>query len=174
MQIALLNQRDATTGGGFYGTIIGDWRRNGTYTSYQAECIARMPKSELAAVIIKAQHNCVSDGRQYAGMKLPRIMHEYILLWCKPRKIMSVLEDLSILANQQQERLSATWHAIVRNVMIALGGEADLTTIYAKVAENASEKLKANPHWQAKIRQILNQSPDEYSPVRRGVWKLAA
>lgn len=174
LQIALMNQRDAVKGGGFYGTIIGDWRRNGIYTSYQAECIARMPKAELAGVLIKAQYNCVSDSRQYAAMKLPKILHEYILLWAKPKRIISVLEDLSMLARQQQERLSATWRAIVRNVMIVLGGSADLTSIYAKVAENAPEKLKSNPNWQAKIRQVLNQHLDEYSPVERGVWKLAA
>lgn len=174
LQIALLNQRDATKGGGYYGTIIGDWRRGGVYTSYQAECITRMPKAELAAVLIKAQFNCVSDGRQYAGMKLPRILHEYIVLWCKPRRIISVLEDLSALARQQQERLTATWRAIVRNVMIALGGQAELKEIYAKVAENAPEKLRTNPNWQAKIRQVLNQHLNEFNPVDRGVWKLAA
>ena len=81
LHIALLNQREATKGGGVYGTIIGDWRRQGKYTSYQAECIARMPSEELAAVLIKAQHNTVSDSRSYAAMKMPRIMHEYIILW---------------------------------------------------------------------------------------------
>lgn len=33
MQLVLLNQRDATLPGGYYGTIIGDWRRDGVYTS---------------------------------------------------------------------------------------------------------------------------------------------
>jgi hypothetical protein len=55
MQLVLLNQRDATKPQGFYGTIIGDYRKNGVYTSYQAEMIARMPSDELAAVIIKQQ-----------------------------------------------------------------------------------------------------------------------
>lgn len=153
--------------------IIGDWRRGGVY-SYQAECIARMPANELAAVLIKAQHNCVSDSTQYANMKLPRILHEYIILWSKPKRIMSMLSDLSMLAKQQQGRLSATWKAVVRSVMISLGGEANLSALYAKIAENAPEKLRDNPNWQAKIRQVLNQNLNEFSPVERGVWKLAA
>lgn len=43
MHLAMLNQREATLPGGYYGCIIGDWRRNGVYTSYQAEIIARLP-----------------------------------------------------------------------------------------------------------------------------------
>ena len=42
-------------------------------TSYQAEMIARMPSNELAAVIIKMQHNCLSDRKTYGRMKLPML-----------------------------------------------------------------------------------------------------
>jgi hypothetical protein len=37
--VAILNQRKATTPGGFYGIIIGDVRRHRQYSSYQAEAI---------------------------------------------------------------------------------------------------------------------------------------
>lgn len=141
LHIALLNQREATKGGGYYGTIIGDWRRNGRYTSYQAECIARMPSDELAAVLIKQQHNTVSDARAYARMKMPRILHRYILLWQKPAVIASFLSNLSVMARQQSARLASTWKALVRTVLMALGGTADLASIYAKVSENAPERL---------------------------------
>jgi hypothetical protein len=43
------NQRHATRPGGYYGVIIGDVRRGGVYSSYQAELITRMPKKELQA-----------------------------------------------------------------------------------------------------------------------------
>ncbi|WP_304350036.1 hypothetical protein [Comamonas testosteroni] len=112
LHLALLNQREATKGGGYYGTIIGDWRRQGRYTSYQTECLARLPQDELAAVLIKAQHNTVSDARSYGRMKLPRILHEYILLWEKPRIISSFLADLATMARQQQGRLLGTWKAL--------------------------------------------------------------
>ncbi|NNM52100.1 MAG: hypothetical protein HKM02_07730 [Pseudomonadales bacterium] len=174
LQLALLNQREATLGGGYYGTIIGDWRRQGKYTSYQAECIARMPGNELAAVLIKTQHNTMSDSKTYASMKLPLIMHEYILLWCKPKVIMCYLQDLADLAQQQQRRLTGTWRNIVKQVMVNLGGKAELKTIYDKVAENAPDRLASNPNWQAKVRQVLNQGRDMFSLVERGVWSLAA
>jgi hypothetical protein len=170
MQVALLNQRDATRAGGYYGTIIGDWRRNGVYTSYQAEMIARMPFDELAAVLIKGQHNCVSDGKQYAHMALPRIMHEYILLWKKKERATIVL--LGQLAKEQYERVKATWRSIVKLVVMKLGGSADLSSIYQAVANAAPEKVGANQHWREKIRQVLNSNP-EFAAVGRGQWALA-
>jgi hypothetical protein len=173
LHIALLNQRDATKPGGYYGTIIGDWRRQGRYTSYQAEALSRMPADELAAVLIKAQHNTVSDSRSYSNMRMPRITHEYILLWQKPKQMMSFLGDLASMAKQQSARLASTWKAIVRTVLISLGGKAPLGDIYEKVAKNAPERLATNPNWKAKIRQVLNQNLDLFAPVDHGVWSLA-
>ena len=39
-----------------------------------------MPKKELAAVLIKEQHNVASNCTGYP-LRLPRIMHEYVVLW---------------------------------------------------------------------------------------------
>lgn len=171
MQLVLLNQRDATKPGGYYGTIIGDWRRNGIYTSYQAEMIARMPKAELAAVLIKAQHNCMSSRKAYGKMKLPFILHEYILIWQK--KAVPVLLMLRDLAQQQYARLSSTWKSIVKSVLMQLGGKSDLQTIYKAVEESAPEKLAKNPNWKAKIRQTLNQHRDLFRSDEVGVWAVA-
>jgi hypothetical protein len=82
MFTALKNQRHATRPGGYYGTIIGDVRANGQYSSYQAGLISRMPKRELRAVFIKEQFNVASESRTYP-LKLPRITHEYVILWQK-------------------------------------------------------------------------------------------
>jgi hypothetical protein len=84
--VAMKNQRHATRPGGYYGAIIGDVRKNGRYTSYQAELIARCPKRELRAVLIKQQFNVASNRKAYA-LDLPLITHEYVLLWQKPRTV---------------------------------------------------------------------------------------
>jgi hypothetical protein len=39
-----------------------------------------MPAKELPAVLIKQQHNVASDGKDYP-LRLPRIIHEYVILW---------------------------------------------------------------------------------------------
>ena len=170
IQVALLNQRAATKAGGMYGLLIGDLRRNGQYKSYQADCIARMSKSELAAVVIKAQHNCVSDSRQYAKMKHMRILHEYIILWSKPKEVMvSILSDLAGMAKQHATALRATWKAVVRHALITLGGKAKLEDIYSAVANAAPSQLAGNNNWQAKIRQTLQLIAQ---PVERGIWAI--
>lgn len=172
LQAVMLNQREATRDGGYYGTLIGDWRRQGRYTSYQAEVIARMPSDELAAVIIKQQHNCMSDQRTYSRMQLPRILHEYLVLFRK--RSVPVLVMLADLARTQQQRLSGVWRNIVRSVLLRLGGQANLQDLYKAIAESAPEKLATNPNWEAKVRQVLNSTPALFVSKERGVWACAS
>lgn len=172
LHIMLLNQREAVLPGFYYGTLVGDMRRAGQYHCFAAEMMARMPRNELASVVIKAQHNCVSDKRQYANMKHPRIMHEYIVLWQKPKAITSMLMDLSNMAKDAASRLTSIWRAIVKNALIALGGQSNLETLYQRIEKDSPDKLKSNKNWQAKIRQVL-QSYSDFASVDRGVWRLA-
>lgn len=171
MQLVLLNQREAVKAGGIYGTIIGDYRRNGIYTSYQAEMICRMPRDELASVMLKVQHNTMSGKKSYGKMPFAFIEHEYILLWKKKEAPLLVL--LGNLARDQYARLTGTWKSIVRMAMMSLGGKATLPELYAKIQEGAPSKLKENGNWKAKVRQTLQLYMD-FSPVDRGVWQLAA
>ncbi len=171
MALVMLNQREATRSGGYFATLIGDWRRDGHYSSYQAELIARMPRNELAAVLIKLQHNTTSDRRQYRRMSLPRIMHEYLLVFRKSAAPLLVL--LAGMAREQQARLSGTWKNIVRCVLASLGGKAPLTAIYDQIASGAPDKLATNPHWRDKVRQVLNQHPQLFRSEQRGEWALA-
>jgi hypothetical protein len=96
---AIKNQREATRGRGYYGVIIGDVRKGGNYSSYQADLIARMPKTELQAVLIKQQHHVMSDSKDYP-LKLPRIMHEYVILW-ERRWNVSVAQPRNEFANEK-------------------------------------------------------------------------
>lgn len=173
MHVALLNQRAATRPGGLYGMLMGDLRRDGRYYALAAEAMARLPQDELVAVLIKAQHNCVSDARQYGRMRHPRILHEYVVLWERPRRILSMLGDLAVMATQASRRVSATWRAIVRNAMLELKGEASLQQLYECVGRNAPERLASNENWQAKVRQTLQLNP-EFASRERGIWALAA
>lgn len=171
MQLVLLNQREACRSGGIFGAIIGDWRRQGKYSSYQAEMIARMPADELRAVLIKEQHNCQSDRKAYGNMRFPFVTHEYVLLWEKKAAPLLVL--LGSLARQQYDRLTGTWKAVVKLALMSVGGKADLGTLYDIIAKGAPEKLATNNNWREKIRQTLNQNSSLFKPVDRGVWSLA-
>ncbi len=170
LHLVMMNQRQATVVGGLYGCIIGDWRRKGVYTSYQAEIIARCPSDELAAVLIKAQHNCMSGAKAYRQMEFPLIQHEYILLF--RRKHGAMLATLGTMAKQAYARLQGTWRNVVRLTLVQLGGKAPLAEIY-ELLKVSTDKISANPSWQAKVRQTLQLHSDFVSP-ERGVWALAA
>jgi len=169
LQLVLLNQREATTVGGIYGVIIGDRSHDGRYTSYQAECIARMPSDELVTVLIKAQHAVRSQSSQYNPLRWPRISHEYILLW--RRRGSSLLVALGDIAREQQSRMRATWRNIVRLAMISGEPEAHLSEIYDRVALAAPERIKTSEHWKAKVRQVL-QTSGCFESTARGHWRL--
>lgn len=173
LQVALLNQRSATCDGGLYGTLIGDLRRNGQYHSYQANLIARMPASELASVIIKLQHNVTSNRSSYARLAMPRIQHEYLILWKRPEVARSVVATLCEMATQGQRQVRSAWFGVVRNAMIGLGGKAHLDDIYQQVEPVAKTQHPNNRNVEAKVRQVL-QTYKDFASCGDGVWALAA
>jgi hypothetical protein len=132
--------------------------------------IARMPKDELMAVVIKAQHNVTSGNTTYR-QKLPLIQHEYIVLW-KKTKLLQV-NVLSVLAKQQHKRLTQTWLVVVRLALMSLGGKSTLGQLYAKVAEAAPSRLEQNENWQAKVRQVLQMHTADFYAIERGIWAIA-
>jgi len=167
-QVMLLNQRQATKQGGVYATLIGDRRSRGEFRSYQADFINMMPTNELKSVVIKLQHNCMSDSRQYSNMKHPPILHEYLLIWEKSKATI-----VQVMWDKAAEMLAAskmTWRALIRMAIMSLGGKAQLSFIYDEVAKVAPEKMKSNPTWQATVRRTLQQ---HFENVERGVWALS-
>lgn len=174
LHLVLMNQREATKPGGYYGGLIGDLRSRGRYVSYQAEAIARMPANELASIMIKAQHNTMSGRNTYSKMKHMMITHEYLLLWQKPNSPLSLLIDLSGMAKQANNRLQSVWKVIVAQAMRSLGGEASLENLYQRIEKDAPEKLRSNENWKAKVRQTLQLNEVMFASPSRGHWALAS
>lgn len=61
----------------------------------------------------------------------------------------------------------SVWAAVVRAALEALGGEADLATLYREIE---SHRPTENAFWQAKVRQVLQRIGVR---VGAGVWRLA-
>lgn len=162
-QVMLLNQREATRSGGVYATLIGDMKKAGRYTSFQSDFIQMMPKSELLNLIIKVQHNMLSNRTSYNGSFIP-IGHEYLLLWRKSKA--SLYQVCWDVASEAKRKVDSTWRSLVRMVMMILG-EANLERIYDEVMKIAGERIANNRHWKAKIRQVLQA---HHRSVSRGVW----
>lgn len=163
-QVMLLNQREATRPGGIYATLIGDMRKQGAFHSFQADFITMMPRHELKGVVIKMQHNMVSNQTMYANFKHPSIQHEYLLLWERSKQsLFQVIWDKAI---EQKRAIASTWRSLIRLVMMEVG-QASLQEIYSKVESIAGDMIAKNEHWKAKIRQQLQKY---HTQVERGVW----
>jgi hypothetical protein len=67
----------------------------GEHSSYQADLIVRMPRKELLTVLIKEQHNVASNSKDYP-LRLPRIMHEYAILWQRRRTVTAPRPNVSL------------------------------------------------------------------------------
>jgi hypothetical protein len=68
--------------GGRLAVLVGDVRRKGRYTPIVRDLLRLEPYlGELRSIIIKAQHNCRSDGVDYSTMEDVPIQHEYCVVF---------------------------------------------------------------------------------------------
>jgi hypothetical protein len=83
-QLMLCLQRcyDALVPGGRLAVLIGDVRRQGRYTALIRD-VLNFPHGEIRSVVIKVQHNCTSDRKQYGKLEDVPIRHEYCVVFMK-------------------------------------------------------------------------------------------
>ena len=82
LQVCLRRCYEALEVGGRLAVLIGDLRRAGKYTAIVKD-VLNFPQGELRSVIIKVQHNCTSDRKQYGRMEDVPIGHEYCVVFKK-------------------------------------------------------------------------------------------
>jgi hypothetical protein len=72
--------------GGIMAILIGDKRKNGIYYALFRNLLMNPRIGQLRAIIIKIQHHCRSDNREYreGNPFLIPIKHEYCLVFQKP------------------------------------------------------------------------------------------
>ncbi len=154
LELALMNIYDSLKDQGHYAVLIGDMRKNGEYFSWQADIIG-MGLGKLKNLIIKTQHNCLSNGVQYSGSFIP-IMHEFLLVFLKDRQIISFGQLLLQKEERIARRLAGTWKQIVYQALQDLGGKATIDETFNSVMKRIDPQ--GNQHVAAKIRQTL-QNP---------------
>ena len=166
-RVMLLNQREAVREGGHYVTLIGDLRSKGVFRSFQSDFINMMPTAELASVVIKMQHNCISNNRKYTGNFVP-IVHEYMLIWKRSTRTLVQVAIEGLMGLKRQA--ASTWRTLVQVALMKLGGKATLSDIYEIVKQQAGAKILNNANWMAKIRQTLQY---HFTSVQRGLWAIS-
>ena len=86
---------EALLPGGRLAVLIGDVRRQGAYTAIIKD-ILNFSEGEIRSIIIKVQHNCVSDRRNYGKLVDPPIKHEYCVVFQKPSPIRHGFNSLQL------------------------------------------------------------------------------
>lgn len=85
LMLCLKRCYDALEPGGRLAVLMGDVRRQGRYTPIIKDILS-FPYGELRSIIIKVQHNCMSDRKAYGKLEDPPIKHEYCCVFKKTPK----------------------------------------------------------------------------------------
>ena len=83
LKVCLRRCYDALFPGGRLAILIGDVRRSGKYTAIIKDVLS-FPHGEIRSIIIKVQHNCLSDRKYYGKLEDLPIKHEYCVVFKKP------------------------------------------------------------------------------------------
>lgn len=149
--------------------LMGDVRRNGLH-SMLTDIVK---PGQLEQIIIKTQHNCVSNGRSYTNKNFVPLVHEYILVMKKIAPYMINFQLPQKYEMDIRDSKTATWRDVVYAVLekVGTGKPVRLEDIYKEI--EGHKKCNSNPHWKEKVRQILQQY-EAFINVEKGVWALAA
>lgn len=157
--------------GSYMGILMGDVRRNGVFHSMMCDIV----KPGIAEqVIIKEQHNCVSNGRSYTNRNFVPIEHEYLYVLKKTLDAFFINYQLpSNFEKDLRDSKSATWKDIVMAALQNTHKEYALEEIYNAVENH--ERTKQNVHWQDKIRQVMREltASGMVVNVKRGYYAAA-
>lgn len=162
----MLKQFAALEKGGRMFTLVGDMKRSGKL--YSMLCDMAKPGT-LEQVVIKMQHNCVSDSRTYAGKFIP-IVHEYLIITRKDSGLIVPVSWGTTREMDIRKTGCASWRDII-HAIVEEHGTCSLDELYEEMKD--SPKLKGNPHWKEKIRQTV-QDARYFVRTTRGRYSLAA
>lgn len=168
MNYCMMKQFAALDKGGRMFVLVGDMKRKGKLYSMIRELIC---PGTMENIIIKAQHNCVSDRTVYSHQNFVPIIHEYLLV---TRKDAGLIIPVSFGTSKQYDLRSfgdQSWRDLVFSVIEDNGGQMSLQELYDALKDSA--KAKRNPHWQEKIRQTV-QNIKHFVRTERGCYALAA
>lgn len=166
MNYCMMKQFCALEKGGRMAVLVGDIKKKGRLLSMIFELTK---PGTLENVIIKTQHNCVSDRRSYSGRFIP-IVHEYVLLLRKDEPLIYPLLMTYQLKGDIRDMPGATWRDILADAMESFQTPAPLEQIYAAVGNY--KRAQQQQHWKDKVRQTLQYHPNTFYSPSWGIWAL--
>lgn len=167
MNCCMIKQFSSLEKGGRMAVLVGDLKKNRKLYSMILE-LAK--PGTIENIVIKMQHNCVSDKQIYTGRSFIPIVHEYLLIVRKDNLLVFPVQLSRTIEADTRDLKASTWRDVVAAVLDKLGGKATLPELYREIEHH--KKAANNPHWKDKVRQTL-QLGDCFKSVERGVWKMS-
>ena len=166
MNYCMMKQFCALEQGGRMAVLVGDIKKKGRLFSMLFELTK---PGVLENVLIKTQHNCVSDRRSYDGRFIP-IVHEYVLLLRKDAPLVVPMLMTYRITGDVRDMPGATWRDIIAGVLEECHGRASLEEIYQRV--EGHKRAQIQQWWKEKVRQTLQINPQTFEHTGRGMWRL--
>ena len=167
MNYCCLKQYASLEKGGRMFVLMGDIKKKGKLYSMLAD-IAK--PGTLEQIIIKMQHNCVSDRNTYSNQNFVPIVHEYLMV-CRKDNGLIIPVMMTVKKHvDMRDSVNTTWRDTVHAVLEHYGKEMSLQELYEELAPY--KKAKANPNWQAKVRQTV-QDARYFKRTARGHYVAA-
>lgn len=139
--------------GGRLAILMGDSRYRGQYYSMFKNMDIF---GDLEQVIIKQQHNCLTDTVKYSGKFIP-LEHEYLVIIRKGDPYIVPIHHVMIDKRDLRESTKVTWASIIAMMLEANGGKMAWETVKRNL--QAHPKAKGNQHIGEKLRQTVNMHP---------------
>ena len=168
LNYCMLKQFSSLEKGGRMFVLMGDWKQKGRLYSMISD-IAK--PGTLEQIIIKMQHNCVSDSRVYSRKNFVPIVHEYCMVVRKDAALVIPVSIARKCEMDMRDSRNTTWRDVIAAVLEECGKPMKLEELYQAI--DGHKKCETNNHWKAKIRQTL-QCWSGFVHVAEGVWGLAA
>lgn len=153
--------------GGYFYILLGDIKKKRKLYSMLLDIVK---PGTIENIVIKLQHNCLSDRSLYLNHNFIRLVHEYVLII---RKDNSLIYDLKLTRNIQNDirnMESASWKDIVADVLESYNRPVSLSEIYKSM--EGYKKVDNHKYYKEKVRQTL-QLNKIFKRVEKGVWKIA-
>lgn len=167
MNYCILKQFSALEKGGRLFMLMGDWKQKGRLYSMVTDCAK---PGTLEQIIIKMQHNCMSDSNTYSNNNFVPIVHEYLVVLKKDEPMLIPVTTTVTKMLDMRDSRNSTWRDTVLAVLQHYGKEMSLSELYEELAPH--KKAKANPNWQAKVRQTV-QDERYFKRTSRGHYAAA-
>ena len=139
--------------GGRLVILMGDSKYKGKYYSMFKEMNII---GELEQVIIKEQHNCVSDRIKYSGKFIPT-EHEFLVIIRKNAPYIIPVTLTKHVTQDIRESVKVTWANLIAMILEDNGGKMTSDMLTEKLY--SLPKAKGNRFVDAKVRQELQRHP---------------